>query len=163
RHLEIGESIDRLARSLAGSIPADIILVRHVDPARGQVETLAAGFCGPDLVPLPSRSDCSSPGMHRVGAWCRQGNVLHVPGGTLPDRAGEARLRGGVQGEGRAGPLNAGPGLLGVVFCVSRTRAFGPEHVELAGALLEPLNVALENDHRVRELNALREALEAEK
>lgn len=37
------------------------------------------------------------------------------------------------------------------------------DHVELVQALLEPFAVALENDHRLRELVSLREALEADK
>src|SRR5262249_54527780 len=68
-----------------------------------------------------------------------------------------------IRGEVLAGPLNTGHGLLGVLLLVSTTGAFRPEHLALAGALLEPLTVALENDHRVRELNALREASEADK
>src|SRR5262249_11916851 len=78
RHIEIGESVSRLAPLLARSLPADILLVRHVDPARGHIETLATGSCGAKPPPLPTRSDCPAAGMDRVVAWCRQSLVLHA-------------------------------------------------------------------------------------
>ena len=52
----------------------------------------------------------------------------------------------------------------GVVVVSSGRRArFEREHELLFSALLEPLAVALESDHRIRELTALREAAEADK
>ena len=52
----------------------------------------------------------------------------------------------------------------GVVLLSSGRRAhFEREHELLFSALLEPLAVALESDHRIRELTLLREAAEADK
>ncbi len=42
-------------------------------------------------------------------------------------------------------------------------RSFEPLHEELVGLLLEPFTVALDNDQRLREMAALREAAEADK
>jgi transcriptional regulator with GAF, ATPase, and Fis domain len=163
RHLEIGESVARLAPLLAGSLPVDVLLVRHVDPVRGHIETLATGSCGPEAIALPARSDCPASGMDRMVTWCREGRVLHGPSSEALRKQLPGLLPPGLRGEVLAGPLNTEHGLLGVLLLATTEGAFGPEHQALARALLEPLTVALENDHRVRELNALREALEADK
>ena len=62
-----------------------------------------------------------------------------------------------------AGPLNTDDGPAGALILLAQPpHAFRSDHEELVHALLEPFAVALENDHRVRELTALREALEAD-
>ena len=50
-----------------------------------------------------------------------------------------------------------------VVFSSGRRAHFQREHELLLSALLEPLAVAVESDHRIRELTALCEAAEADK
>jgi transcriptional regulator with GAF, ATPase, and Fis domain len=70
----------------------------------------------------------------------------------------------GLTREVIAGPLNTEQAPLGVVVFAGGARShFKPKHEELVRALLEPFTVAMENDRRVRELNSLREALEADK
>jgi transcriptional regulator with GAF, ATPase, and Fis domain len=60
-------------------------------------------------------------------------------------------------------PLVAADGLLGVLILVARPPGcFGAEHAAVVRDLIDPFTVALENDHRVRELISLREAAEAE-
>ena len=49
-----------------------------------------------------------------------------------------------------------------VVLLARPGHAFRAEHEELLTALREPLAVALENDRRLREMTALREAMEAD-
>ena len=48
RHIEIGESIERLGPILMRRLPIDTILIRRLDPARSCVETVATGHCRPD-------------------------------------------------------------------------------------------------------------------
>jgi hydrogenase-4 transcriptional activator len=63
-----------------------------------------------------------------------------------------------------AGPLVIDEAPAGVLLLVAAPRHdFREEHIELMQALLEPFAVAMENDHRLRELVSLREALEADK
>src|SRR5262249_13715910 len=51
----------------------------------------------------------------------------------------------------------------GVLTLVARPgHSFRPEHGEMLRTLLEPFTVALENDRRLREMTALREAVEAD-
>jgi transcriptional regulator with GAF, ATPase, and Fis domain len=70
----------------------------------------------------------------------------------------------GVRGEVLAGPLHAEAGRVGaLLLTTARGQLLAPDLADLFRALLEPFTVALENDYRVRELVALREALEADK
>jgi hydrogenase-4 transcriptional activator len=63
-----------------------------------------------------------------------------------------------------AGPLHAGKDSLGVLVLVAEAgRPFTTGDRELFRRLLEPLAVALENDERLHELRALREAAEADR
>jgi transcriptional regulator with GAF, ATPase, and Fis domain len=75
--------------------------------------------------------------------------------GLLPEDVGD--------GEVLAGPLRLGEGTAGVLVLLARPpHTFQADHGELLHALLEPFAVALENDHRIRELTSLREAVEAD-
>ena len=163
RHLEIAESVERLAPLLAGRIPADLVLVRRIDVAGGFVETIALGSCRPGPVPPRTRVDVSPGDLQRLLAWCYRRQVLRLvdgsasagPPGLLPE---------GLEGEVLAGPLDAQQeGVVGVLLLTARPpRGFRDEHVGLLTALLDPFTVALENDRRLRELTTLREAVEAE-
>jgi transcriptional regulator with GAF, ATPase, and Fis domain len=163
RHLEIGESVARLAPLLAEHIPADLLLIRHFDMQHSCLETVATGPCRSGAVSLPARTECSPHSLEQLLVWCRQGQPLRIDAeqlnlelpGLLPDS---------LMGEVIAGPLNSEQAPVGVlVFAADLRSRFKPRHEELVRALLEPFTVAIENDRRVRELNSLREALEADK
>ena len=50
-----------------------------------------------------------------------------------------------------------------MVLVAQPEHEFGSAHLDLAARLLEPFATALENDHRLREMSALRAAAEADK
>jgi transcriptional regulator with GAF, ATPase, and Fis domain len=50
-----------------------------------------------------------------------------------------------------------------ILLVAAPAQRFTPLHQRMLQAILEPLAAALENDHRLRELTALREAAEADK
>jgi transcriptional regulator with GAF, ATPase, and Fis domain len=163
RHIEIGESIGRLAPILAKHLPTDFLLVRHFDVQHSCLETVATGACQSSPVSLPARSECSPHDLGRLLAWCRQGQPLCLDAAKVNEKL-PGLLPFGLSGEVLAGPLNAEQAPLGVVvFAADAASGFNSQHEELVRALLEPFTVAMENDWRVRELNALREALEADK
>jgi transcriptional regulator with GAF, ATPase, and Fis domain len=162
RHIRLEESVARLAPLLARRLPVDEILVRQIDPARDLLDTVALGTDRPGPAPERARTPCGRDDLERILDWCRGGAILR--GG---DRLFRKRLPGlvppGVVGEIIAGPLLAADGHVGVVLLVARPPLeLSAEHEPVAAALLEPLTVALENDLRLRELAALREAAEAE-
>lgn len=163
RHIEIGESVARLAPILADYLPADFLLVRHFDVQRSCLETVATGLCRARPVALPATSECGPQDLERLLLWCRQGQVLRQSA-TRFNKEMPGLLPPGVRGEVLVGPLQTEHAPLGVlVLAAAPSVAFRTEHETLVQALLEPFTVAMENDRRVRELNALREALEADK
>jgi transcriptional regulator with GAF, ATPase, and Fis domain len=161
RQMDIGQSLARAAPLLAHHLPADLVLVRALDVQRSCLETVAAE--APGRVPLPgyTRSEYTPAALERLLAWCREGEVRVRPaaGDELFDRL----LPEPLQGEVLAGPLTAAQEHPGVLLLAARPpRTFSEEHRRLLGAMLEPFAVALGNDRRVRELKALREAVEAD-
>jgi hydrogenase-4 transcriptional activator len=162
RHIEIGDSVARVAPLLVERLPADLVLVRHLDLPRSYLETVATGLCNSGARVLRPRSECPPPAMERLLNWCRQGNVLRSPARTVYAEL-PGLLPGELEGEVLAGPLNAEEGPIGVLVFVARSvSAFNAGHERLLEALLEPFAVAMENDRRVRELTSLREAVEAD-
>ena len=163
RHLEIGESVARLAPILAHHIPADVLLIRHFDVQHCCIETVATGICRSGAMSLPARTECSPHDLEQLLVWCRQGQPIRADAEQL--KLGlPALLPAGLNGEVIGVPLNTEQAPVGVlVFAAGPRSRFEPKHEKLVRALLEPFTVAMENDRRVRELNSLREALEADK
>jgi transcriptional regulator with GAF, ATPase, and Fis domain len=160
RHIEIADSMDRIALLMAGRLPADILAVRRLNVEREQLETVAVGRCGQVDAAEVTRTSCTHAQFHRVMAWCAAGkarsgsseeDLLHLLG--LP---GEWKST-------LAAPLAPGEGQYGVLIAHSSSAAFDSHHERWIGDLIEPLTVALANDTRLQELTRLREALEADK
>jgi transcriptional regulator with GAF, ATPase, and Fis domain len=163
RHIEIGESVDRVAPILAKRLPVDYFLVRHLGLNRSFLETVATGHCRGVPVSLRPRSEIAASLIDRIIAWCSLQEVCRRAAAELNQEL-PGLLPAELEGDVLAGPLNSEEGPAGVLIFVARSRrTFNAEHEELVWALLEPFTVAMENDRRVRELNSLREALEADK
>ena len=164
RHIEIGESTANIAAMLARHVPVEQVLVRRIDSVRSGLETVAAGFAEPGGHRLEARTNCSPVELQSLLEWCRRGKVSQ--------RCGEEAAVGGFallasnqhDGDVMIGPLGNPAGHCGLlVLLASHGHSFAPEHLELAQLLLEPISVAFDNDLRLREMAALREAAEADK
>ena len=163
RHTDIGEAVAQSAPTLFRRLPVDLVLVRRFQIASRLVETVATGVCRPGTdKPVEPRMELPVGAFERLLLWSRQGDVAHardakeldLPPGTVPQ---------GVRGEVMVGPLNSADGPVGlVIFVTHEPRRFTDRHRELLKELLEPFTVWVENDHRQRELSALREAAEAD-
>jgi transcriptional regulator with GAF, ATPase, and Fis domain len=163
RHIEIGESVARVAPILARRIPVDLVLVRRLDVPRASLETVATGLCRGELLALRPRSECTAAQFNRLLRWSESREILWSPAAQVRERL-PGLLPDGLEGEVLAGPLLSEDGPAGVLILVARPpHAFRADHEDLVRSLLEPFTVALENDRRVCELVALREALEADK
>ena len=161
RHIEIGESVARVAPILVRRLPVDLVLVRRIDFQRGSLETVATGVCG-EQVALKPRSDCPEDLLDEIRRWAERGQVIRLAAGQVREQL-RGVLPDGLEGDVLCGPLNTEEGPAGILILLARPpHAFRAEHEELLAALLEPFTVALENDRRVRELTRLREALEAD-
>ena len=162
RHLHLEEVIERLAEMLPPFLPADEVLIRLVDSGRQVLETAALGLGKPGPVPARARTECLESDYQRIIQWCQSDRVergsvrelgARLPGLVPPD----------LEGDVLAAPLKSPGGQLGAVVLVALPpERFVAAHLAVVAKLLDPLSMALENDHRLRELVTLREAVEAE-
>jgi hydrogenase-4 transcriptional activator len=162
RHIEISESVSRIGPVLTGRVPAELVLVRRLDPQRSAVETVGASVSGAGGVPEQTRNECTPDQFARLLGWCREGRILRGPA-TEVRQNHPTLLPSGVEGQVLVGSLNREDEPVGVlVLATTRRAGFRNEHEALATAMLEPFAVALENDRQLRELTQLREAVEAD-
>ncbi len=164
RHIEISQSTANIAAMLSLYIPAEQVLVRRIDRKQSFLETVAVGFAGTKQHHGDARTDCTPAQLKTILEWCGNGKIAHrrAERSAMAERWG--LVAGRHDGDVLAGPLGEASGNCGVlVFLAPKGCDFGPQHVELVRLLLEPFSVALENDLRLREMAALREAAEADK
>ena len=162
RHIEITQSTETIAALLAAHLPIDRVMVRRVDCRRLCLETVAVGLPGTEGLDPEVRNECSSQRMDCLLDWCRQGRVMHGLGTETSPL--ETVLPTPVEADVLAGPLRLSGDRYGVLVLIARSRTvFQAAHAELVQVLLEPFSVAMDNDQRVNEMAALREAAEADK
>ena len=163
RHIEIPESCGTIARLLGRHLPLEFLLVRRLDAAHASLDTVAIGqpVAGP-FHATPKRQ-LTPAKLERLKQWGAAGGVSH---GRARQRAGDLAVLvpEEVEGEVLVGPLIGPDGLAGaLILAAPYLKSYRPEHAEMVAALLEPFAVALENDRRLHELAALREAAEADR
>jgi transcriptional regulator with GAF, ATPase, and Fis domain len=162
RHIEIGESAGRIAPLLVRHLPVEWVLVRQIDLTHSWVETLAAGTAGPARSSFPPRTPCDAHALEHLLVWCKGDKTIRAPAAVVRERL-PGLIPAGIEGDVLAGPLNTADGPAGLlVLLAAAGGSFRPADEGLLRALLEPFAVALENDRRLREMSALREAVEAE-
>src|SRR3954452_11621014 len=162
RHIAIDEAVGRLTPVLMRRFPMDELLVRHIDVPRRCLDTVAAGLLRPSSATLGAKSECDPRHFGRLVDWCHRGEPAPGACEELHERLPGPRPAG-LTGHALAAPRVTEDGLLGVLIMIARPPAsFGAEHEAVVRDLVDPFAVALENDHRVRELISLREAVDAE-
>lgn len=161
RHLRIDESTTAIARLL----PADSIvqvLVRHIDLARCCLETVAVAY-DTDQGLAGGRTECNSEAIKLLLAWCNRGAVMVVTPQS-EDPLARLLIPFEIRSDCLVGPLGGAGGPSGLlVLAAPPGRRFSPDDAQRVQSLLEPFSVALENDQRLREIAALREAAEADR
>jgi hydrogenase-4 transcriptional activator len=163
RHIEINESTSTVAQLLSRNVPVECILVRRFDLQHAVLETVAFGRLRSSRVNSPGKSALPVAKLTRMISWAGEGRVLR---GTGSKRAGvlQSIVPSQLPGEVIAGPLTNAEGPAGALALVAKPdQTFDAEHLALFELLLEPFSVALENDRRLHELAALREAAEADR
>ncbi len=164
RPVGLGESIAAMAQLLKGCLPVDCVSLRRIDPPRFSVETVAVCPGGQNGRREAVRTAYGQDDLEQMLVWCRRGEVLGRSAGDAA-ASGLAALvvPPFVKGEVLAGPL-AGTEGAGILLLGRRPpERFTPAHRARFQALLEVFARAVENDGRLRELAALREAVEAER
>jgi hydrogenase-4 transcriptional activator len=164
RHLEINESAEAVAGLLRGELPLDRLSVYRFESEHSRLRIVAAA---------PSSDSSTSPGdIHlsnddavQLDRWLGRRTTTHW---TTNQSKAEMVLRFiGCSSAGEdwfLAPLAGEHGATGIMVAAAPVdQSFSQSAVELLTALAEPLAVALDNDARLHEIAALREAAEAER
>jgi transcriptional regulator with GAF, ATPase, and Fis domain len=163
RHIEIRESASTIARLLAEHLPLAQLLVRRFDATHHAVETIAVGQVDHSAPPSMGKTILTGARFKRLIAWGREGTVLQAAAGP---KTGDlaTMVPAEVTAEVLAGPLQGPEKPAGVLLLVAaHGKSFRSVHSQMAEALLDPFSAALENDRRLHELAALRQAAEADR
>jgi transcriptional regulator with GAF, ATPase, and Fis domain len=164
RQTDITTLTANITQLLAYWMPIQQILVRRIEFERSCLETVGIGTEKILRWPLGERSDCSPTQLRRLLAWCHRGEATHRGRCSGNVRGLDAAVPLEVDEELLVGPLVSEHGICGAILLIAApAQRFTPLHQQTLQAILEPLAAALENDHRLRELTALREAAEADK
>ena len=157
---DLAEAVAHMTALLARHFPLRGLLVRHYDPDAGTLTTRAAGRAGGGALPVEATHTACSPADLDALARRAGGSVAELPRG---ERLSAAVLPAGVHGRASAGVLTGRDGApLGVLVVLPDGPLAGNARDALALSL-EPFAAALAHHLRVRELERLREAAEADR
>ena len=163
RHIEINESTNTVAQLLSREIPVECILVRRFDLQHSTLETVAFGRVRSSRANSPGKTVLPTAKLTRIMTWAGQGEVISAGGAKRNGILSHVVPRE-LPGYAIAGPLSDAEGPAGTLAMVAQPdQSFRDDQVEFFEMLLEPFSVALENDRRLHELAALREAAEADR
>ena len=163
RHIEIDESAAAIARSVAEHLPLRALVVLRADADHKTLEPLTVGS-PPRAASVAARAtEFAAPAWRRFTAWLRSGSVIGW-GDAEAEGWLAAVLPDSIQADALAGPLMSKDGPLGVLVLVATSgKQFSPLDKRSMQELLEPFAAALDNDTRLHELRALREAAVADR
>lgn len=164
RHIDIAESTHLITGRLRAHMPLAQVLVRRVDATQRSLETVALGLPGADGT-VGSHTVLDGPAWTRFSETCLDGGVIAAPSVEAMPAAWREAVGWRGPGPVMAGPLRTGTRPAGVLVLagVAGEPSFAPRHRELTAALLDPFATALENHHRLHEMDRLRESAEADK
>jgi transcriptional regulator with GAF, ATPase, and Fis domain len=163
QHIEIEESAAGISKLLAEHLPLASLQVTRIEPEHLVIATVASA---PRVKAsdAPGHRECSDAEIKKLMAWVRRGSIS-APDGSRNLAVALAPL--GVTAAGRdlrVAPLHSRGGAMGALVVVARAgEKFTRRHEAMLDMLQEPFAVALENDRRVHEMAALREAAEADR
>jgi hydrogenase-4 transcriptional activator len=163
RHIEIQEAAGNIAVMLAQQMPLSAVLVRRLDPSHHSLRTVARAEVDDWLPAIAETTALSVVNYKKVVAWARSGQSLHKSRRHTP-RELSLILPEEIDSELLIAALGEPKDPHGVLILVAELgKHFDATHLRMLEALREPFTAALENDHRVHELAALRDVAEAEK
>jgi transcriptional regulator with GAF, ATPase, and Fis domain len=164
QHLELEDSVERVASILAGYLPLEVLLIRRLDRDPVHLTTVAVGSPegSPDTQSWPARTELDDAAARELSRFLHRAQPTIVTGGE--STLARALVPRGFEGAVIAAPLTAEGKPVGVaLLVVGRGVEIGPQQLEIIGPAMRPLGVAFENDQRLHELARMREALEADR
>jgi len=163
RHIEIDESAGAIAAAVAAHLPLRALVVLRVDADQKTLEPLTVGMPRGGTAAGVRSATPAPAAWRRLATWLRSGDLIGV-GGAAAEGWLTAVLPDNVRGDVLAGPLRSDDGPVGIlVLLAADGKQFNAVDQRVMQQLLEPFAVALENDRRLHELRALREAAEADR
>jgi hydrogenase-4 transcriptional activator len=164
RHIEIGQSTVTIAAMLVEQMPLAQVLVRSLDRQRSSLETVAVGIDSADKSHRYVRTVCSATQMDLLLTWSAQKEIIRINPASVNANQWNFLIPGTIDGDVLIGPLGKSEEPSGILaFFVPPRQSFNKRHISLMQQLLEPFSATLENDRRLHEMTALREAAEADK
>jgi transcriptional regulator with GAF, ATPase, and Fis domain len=159
RHAGVQATLDALEARIARDLPGAALRVRALDHGRRSLDTL--GALG--LHPSTLRDQIEPDRWEALLAWARQGELLRGRAEVVRKQLGPI-VSEAEKGECVIGPLLEDSTILGLAILTTASKqGLGSPHLKRMRALLEPLAAALSNDQRIHEMDALREAAEADR
>lgn len=163
KHIRLDEMLATVIPMLKSDVPLEQIIICRIDSANSCVSIMAQGFADAAGQPATGRANCSASQLNDLQAWWSADTPELFSAGSTPHplqtitapHAGKNCMLAPV---GRADGMQAI-----LVIIADKGQAFHKRHLSLAALLREPFTVALENDKRLHELEALREAAEADR
>lgn len=164
RHTDIASSTDTIAGLVAARMPVDHVGVLAFDWTRGRVLQRAGGLGEAGRSGAVDRT-LGEDEKARLLEWARSATLLHRRRGDGPGGlVGGLLLPPREDANWIVGALHIDDEATGALLMRARPGSdFDATHKQMLEALLEPFSVALENDRRLHEIAALREAAEADK
>ncbi|HTU61542.1 MAG TPA: sigma 54-interacting transcriptional regulator, partial [Polyangiales bacterium] len=165
RHLEIQESVRRIAPMLSAHFPVQAVLLRRLDREPMRLVTVASARVdtGDTYEGTTPRNACEEDGAKQLIQFANEGSARYISS-TRPNPLTLTLLPPGLRTAAIALPLVAEERPLGVVLLLTATDAVvDAESLAAAAQLIEPFSVAFENEQRLQELARMREALEADR
>ena len=165
RHLEIQESVRRIAPLLGAHLPIHAVLLRRLDSEPMRLVTVASARVdtGDALEGVSPRSACDEEGEKLLALFAAERHA-RLLSSLRPTALTQALFPPGLRATAIALPLVADQRTLGVVLLLTTPGAtVDSETLTVAAQLVEPLSTAFENEQRLQELARMREALEADR
>jgi hydrogenase-4 transcriptional activator len=164
RHLEISESVDAMVDMLCEQLPLGRLVIHRFEPEHGRLRLVAAapGTAGDEQ---PGELVLSDRAAEQLTRWFGRPEPVHKA--NAEERA--KRLLRQIEYEPKGddwlvAPLVGEHGSKGIMTAVAADgKRFSAAHASLLASAGEPLAVALDNDARLHEIAALREAAEADR
>src|SRR5262245_61288644 len=128
RHLAVEDAFERIAALVGSRLPADLLVVRRVDPERRRIETVPAGQADRGSQGSVERTECTAQQLDELMRWARRGTVLRCGPLTKHPLAQVIAPRG-IWADVMAGPLLDDERVNGLlVAAVAPPRRFTAEH-----------------------------------
>lgn len=161
-HIEIDASLRRIASLLSAELPVDTVVLYLLDVRKKALELLSFVSLSGDESSAPPQPALAPSEVKKLAKWCRR-SLLQESRVAEPLSLFDHEFLDGLGAHVVAVPLCSEHGSLGILLLGTSSRRFEPHEQKLVELLREPLSVAFENDRRLHELVALREAAEADK